>query len=180
MLNRDPIAAVPAATKRPVRRPSPLAPKKKIPTRLPLGRATCLGTLLGPRITAAISPQIGKTSVKRQTRRGEHSQQRRSYDPPVYEWWNGVQRQSGLSSCARVCEMEWQLRRRPRSNRVRRNRLVIDQPGLKVLLLLAQPLAADQGTQLAAECPRGRTRSRQPHAARVDPSVAQRSNGDGS
>ncbi len=51
-------------------------------------------------------------------------------------------------------QMSRRLRGRPRSNRVRRYRLIIDQPGLKVFLLLAQPAASHQGTQLIARAPR--------------------------
>ena len=70
-----------------------------------------------------------------------------------------------------------ELRRWPRSSRIGRNRLIIDQPGLKVLLLLAQPAAATEGTQLAAECPGGRTRTGQPHVSRVSPRTARRTDG---
>ena len=41
----------------------PSTPQEKIPTRLPRGRATCLGTLLGPRREAAKGPRSCKTSA---------------------------------------------------------------------------------------------------------------------
>jgi hypothetical protein len=47
-------------------------PPKKIPTRLPLGRATCLGTLLGSRLIAD-RPAKWQNVHERQTRRGKHS-----------------------------------------------------------------------------------------------------------
>jgi hypothetical protein len=70
-----------------------------------------------------------------------------------------------------------ELRWRPRSWRIRRYRQVIDQPGLEIFLLLTQQAPAVEGTQLAAECPGRRTRTRQPRASRVDPRMAQRSDG---
>jgi hypothetical protein len=70
-----------------------------------------------------------------------------------------------------------ELRWRPGSNRIWRNRQVIDVAGLKVFLLHAQPPSPHEGTQLSAECPRGRTGSRQPHAARVRPYITQSTDG---
>jgi hypothetical protein len=64
------------------------------------------------------------------------------------------------------------LRWGPRPDRVRRHRLVIDQPGLKVFLLRPQLAAAMDGTQLAAECPDRRARSCESRASRVHPGVA--------
>ena len=70
-----------------------------------------------------------------------------------------------------------ELRWRPRSNRIGRNRQIVDQSGLDVLLLLTQLLSAFEGAQLVAERPCGRTGTRQPHVSRVDPRGAQRTDG---
>ena len=48
-----------------------------------------------------------------------------------------------------------QLRWRPRSNRIGRNRQIISQPGLEVFLLPAQPTATIEGAQLTAQRPDG-------------------------
>jgi hypothetical protein len=75
------------------------------------------------------------------------------------------------------CKTRSTLRRRPGPRRIRRHRLIIDQPGLKILLLLTQLAAAIQGAQLDAERPGGRTRTRQPRASGIRPCIAQRSDG---
>jgi hypothetical protein len=66
-----------------------------------------------------------------------------------------------------------ELRRRPRAKRIRRDRLVIDQPGLKFFLLLTQLAATVESAQLVAKRPDGRTRARQSRASRVRQSIAQ-------
>jgi len=66
-----------------------------------------------------------------------------------------------------------ELTRRPRSKRIRRNRQVIDQSGLKIFLLLTQLLAASEGAQLIHERPGRRPRTGQPPEPRVRPCVAQ-------
>ena len=81
------------------------------------------------------------------------------------------------SSSERVEKLVPQLRRWPRSKRIRRNRQVIDQSGLKVFLLLPQLAAAFEGAQLFSERPERRPGSGQPHAPRVHPGVAQWSDG---
>lgn len=60
-------------------------------------------------------------------------------------------------------------RRRPWPVRIRRDRRVLGRARLKFLLLLAQPTTTIQGTQLAAECPKLRTGSRQGSAIRQQP-----------
>lgn len=70
-----------------------------------------------------------------------------------------------------------QLRRRPRSKRVWRNRQVIDQSGLKFFLLLPQQVATPEGAQVTGGRPRRRPRTGQPHAPRVRPNMTQWSDG---
>jgi hypothetical protein len=77
------------------------------------------------------------------------------------------------SSSKRVEKLGSELRWRPRSIRVRRNRQVIDQSGLKVLLLLTQLAAAFEGAQLFPERPQRRPRSGQPRSPRVHPRIPQ-------
>ena len=79
------------------------------------------------------------------------------------------------SSSARVEKRET-LRWRPRSRRIRRNRQVIDQTGLKVFLLPPQAAASFEGAQVLAERPSRRPRTGQPHASRVRPRAAKWSN----
>ena len=69
-------------------------------------------------------------------------------------------------------ELTW----RPRSKRIRRNRQVIDQSGLKIFLLLTQLLTASKGAQLIRERPGRRPRTGQPPEPRVRPCMAQWSN----
>ncbi len=137
-----------------------LAPARKMPTRLPLGRATCFSTLFGAADQSRSARQRAKTSI-----RGKRvvANMGRFCDRVILLYKSG--------------ETWPSLRWRPWSKRIRRNRFVIDQPRLKVFLLLAQLAAALEGTQLVAECPRGRTRSRQPRASCVHPGRAQWSDG---
>jgi hypothetical protein len=72
----------------------------------------------------------------------------------------------------RVREKWPELRRRPRSRRIRWHRLVIDQPGLDLLLLLAQQAATNEGAQVTPQRPGGRPRPRPPRASRVRPRIS--------
>jgi hypothetical protein len=71
------------------------------------------------------------------------------------------------SSYVRERERYFALRRRPGPWRIRRHRQIVGQTSLDVFLLPAQPVATGEGTQLVAECPGERTRSRQPRLVHV-------------
>ena len=99
-------------------------------------------------------------------------------DPPICERNRNAPKPTiQRSSSVRVEKRKPELRWRPRSIRIRRNRQVIDQSGLKVFLLLTQLAAAIEGAQLLSERPDGRPGSGQPHAPRVHPGVSQWTNG---
>ena len=102
-------------------------------------------------------------------------------DPPMQEITETHPKTGGSTALlSKECDgytMEPELTRRPRSKRIRRNRQVIDQSGLKVFLLLTQLLAASKGAQLIPERPDRRPRTRKPPEPRVRPCMAQWSDG---
>jgi hypothetical protein len=82
-------------------------------------------------------------------------------DPPIQETLGTLPgtRAVDQSSSTKVVKRRPELRRRPRPNRIRRYRQVVDQSGLNVFLLLSQLLSAIQGAQLLRERPSRRPRT---------------------
>jgi hypothetical protein len=122
----------------------------------------------GPRINAAVSPQLGITSVRSKRAGGNIDG---IYDQTILlcesngNKGRGRVGQSQRSPPSKSTSIRWdraaivppydlELRRRPRPNRIGRHCQVIVQSGLEVFLLLTQPVAAIEGAQLAAERPK--------------------------